>query len=307
MDTEHNKRRGILCVGLLCVDVVNFLDHYPEEDSDHRLKKEAQSWSLGGNGANNMTVLNQLCQDGHFLTALCNDALYPMVQKLMLKSKIAPDLCVVREDCTVPMSTIIVCEDTGSRTILHHTGNMLEPTADEFARIVDIHRFSWIHFEGRNFSETRKMMDHVLSQRGSQRVPRISIEIEVVRPAPIQEQLIPGADVVFVSKDFARSRGFNDMQSAVDGVFGLFASPGTTVVCAWAEMGACARLPDGSVVVADAHRPAKVVDTLAAGDTFVAAMLHYMHDGADVHTALQAACRLAGKKVGQRGLFGLVD
>ena len=45
-----------------------------------------------------------------------------------------------------------------------------------------------------------------------------------VREAPLLENLIPGADVVFVSKDFARSRGFNSMESAVVGIAEKFAS-----------------------------------------------------------------------------------
>uniref|UniRef100_A0A914WBH5 Carbohydrate kinase PfkB domain-containing protein n=1 Tax=Plectus sambesii TaxID=2011161 RepID=A0A914WBH5_9BILA len=305
MSAEQEAHGGILCVGLLCIDIVNFVERFPAEDTDSRVHE--QQWTLGGNGANNMTVLNQFSSHNHFFTTLCNDALYPMVQQLLLKSKINTDLCILRDDCAVPLSTVLVSDDTGSRTILHYRGNLFEPTIDEFSRKIDVQRYSWIHFEGRNFDETRKMMEHVRKHRGSDRLPRISVEIEKVRPAPTLEQLIPGADVVFLSKDFARSRGFFDMESAVNGVFGLFASPETTVVCAWAELGACARLPDGTVVIAPAHSPSKVVDTLAAGDTFVAAMIHYMHGGADAHTALQGACRIAGKKVGQRGLFGLVE
>lgn len=37
--------------------------------------------------------------------------------------------------------------------------------------------------------------------------PRISIELEKIRPAPWLEQLIPYADVIFMSKDYARSKG----------------------------------------------------------------------------------------------------
>jgi hypothetical protein len=37
--------------------------------------------------------------------------------------------------------------------------------------------------------------------------PRISVELEKLRPFPSLEQLIPLADLIFVSKDFAQSHG----------------------------------------------------------------------------------------------------
>lgn len=35
----------------------------------------------------------------------------------------------------------------------------------------------------------------------------ISVELEKIRPYPLLEQLIPLADVIFVSKDFAQNKG----------------------------------------------------------------------------------------------------
>ena len=47
--------RGILCVGLTCVDLINVVASYPKEDSDNRCLR--QRWSRGGNASNNATVL----------------------------------------------------------------------------------------------------------------------------------------------------------------------------------------------------------------------------------------------------------
>ena len=49
---------GILCVGLVCLDIVNVCDQYPREDEDVRAAE--QRWEKGGNAANSLAVLAQL-------------------------------------------------------------------------------------------------------------------------------------------------------------------------------------------------------------------------------------------------------
>lgn len=55
----------ILCVGLLCLDIVNHLDHYPNEDEDVRAKH--QTWQSGGNAANSAKVLSLIGSRCDFL------------------------------------------------------------------------------------------------------------------------------------------------------------------------------------------------------------------------------------------------
>ncbi len=47
--------------------------------------------------------------------------------------------------------------------------------------------------------------------------------------------------------------------------------------------------------------PAKLVDTLGAGDTFNAGLIHYLSEGRGLETALQFACDIAGAKCGMTG------
>jgi sugar/nucleoside kinase (ribokinase family) len=54
-----------------------------------------------------------------------------------------------------------------------------------------------------------------------------------------------------------------------------------------------------------AYCPVLVVDTLAAGDTFIAACLHFLNEGNDLLYVLQKATKLAGLKVGQKSVLDL--
>lgn len=48
----------VLCVGIVCCDIINSLSHYPKEDEDIRaLKQTRQS---GGNASNTAKVLSLL-------------------------------------------------------------------------------------------------------------------------------------------------------------------------------------------------------------------------------------------------------
>lgn len=56
-----------------------------------------------------------------------------------------------------------------------------------------------------------------------------------------------------------------------------------------------------------AHPPAAVVDTLGAGDTFNASVVHQLACGQPLLNAVQFACKVAGLKCGIHGYEGLKE
>lgn len=50
------------------------------------------------------------------------------------------------------------------------------------------------------------MLEYIRKWRGKSIIPHLSIELEKIRAYPALEQLIPLADLIFVSKDFARNK-----------------------------------------------------------------------------------------------------
>ena len=55
------------------------------------------------------------------------------------------------------------------------------------------------------------------------------------------------------------------------------------------------------MVTSAAHSPPSVVDTVGAGDTFIAACIWRLRRGGSAEEAIRAACRVAGEKVGVKG------
>ena len=58
----------ILCVGLACLDIVNYCDYYPQEDSD--VRAQDQKWCSGGNALNTCKVLSLIGRHCELVTTL---------------------------------------------------------------------------------------------------------------------------------------------------------------------------------------------------------------------------------------------
>ncbi|XP_053523035.1 ketohexokinase isoform X3 [Artibeus jamaicensis] len=297
------EEKQILCVGLVVLDIINVVDKYPEEDTDTRCL--SQRWQRGGNASNSCTVLSLLGAPCAFMGSLAPGHVADFVLDDFRRYSVDLRHAVIQTTGSVPISTVIVNEASGSRTILHAYRNLPDVSALDFEK-VDLTRFKWIHIEGRNTSEQVKMLQRV-DQHNARQPPgqKIRVSVEVEKPREELFQLFGYGDVVFVSKDVAKHLGF---RSAVEALRGLYnrVRRGAVLICAWAEEGADALGPDGQVLHSDAFPPPRVVDTLGAGDTFNAAVIFSLSQGKSMQEALRFGCQVAGKKCGLQGFDGIV-
>uniref|UniRef100_A0ACB8G912 Uncharacterized protein n=1 Tax=Sphaerodactylus townsendi TaxID=933632 RepID=A0ACB8G912_9SAUR len=60
--------KPILCVGLVCLDIISVVESYPAEDTDTRCL--SQRWQRGGNASNTCTVLSLLGAPCAFMGSL---------------------------------------------------------------------------------------------------------------------------------------------------------------------------------------------------------------------------------------------
>lgn len=288
--------KHVLCVGLVCLDIINIVDQFPLEDSDSRCV--SQRWQRGGNASNSCTVLSLLGTKTSFMGSLSPGPVSDFIVSDLARLRVGGSDLVWVEGST-PVACCIVCPTNGTRTVVLSDTNLPDVSPDDFAK-VDLHRFHWVHFEGRNAAEQVQMIQQVALFNAavphSDRV-RVSVEIEKTREELFR--LFPLGEVVFVSKDVARSLGFDSARAAVTGLYPRV-RPGSTLICAWAELGADAN-KDGVLFHSDAFPPEKLVDTLGAGDTFNAAVIHTLSRGGSLQEALTFGCRVAGAKCGFHG------
>ncbi|KAM6407326.1 ketohexokinase isoform 2-T2 [Pluvialis apricaria] len=302
-DPEPAAEKRILCVGLVCLDIISVVEAYPAEDSDTRCV--SQRWQRGGNASNSCTVLALLGAPCAFMGSLAPGHAADFVLADLQRYGVDVRHAVRWPAGRLPTSVVIASASRGTRTILHAGGNLPDVTARDFER-VDLSQYKWIHWEARNAAEQAAMMQRVERyNRARPAAERVRTSVEVEKP---REELLPLmglGHVVFISKDLAQHFGYRSAPEALRGLRDRV-QPGATLICAWAEAGADAVGPDGELVHSDAFPPETLVDTLGAGDTFNAAVIFALSAGKSLQDALTFGCRIAGKKCGIQGFDGII-
>lgn len=281
----------ILGVGIATLDIINTVDGYPAEDSEVRAL--AQRICRGGNATNTLVVLSQLGHECAWGGVWADEPDARHILDDLARHRIDISACVCLAQGKVPTSYIALNQRNGSRTIIHYR-NLPEFGFADFNRI-DLSAFDWLHFEGRAVDDTRRMLERARAEAPG--MPR-SVEIEKTRPGI--ESLFPFADVLLFSRHYARACGFIDAGALLRHAAAL--APETDLVCAWGEEGAYGLDRDGTAHHSPAFPPPVVMDTLGAGDTFNAGIIHARLSGLAWPEALRHGCELAGEKCGRMGL-----
>lgn len=282
----------VLGIGIATVDTLFTVERFPAEND--KVRANAVQTRRGGNATNTLVVLSQLGHRAAWGGVLADNATSTPIVEDLNSHRIDLRCCKRVPTGSAPVSFILQTRHAATRTIVHYR-DLPEFTHEDFTRI-DLAPFDWIHFEGRNCQDTRRMLLHANQTRTGK--TRISLEVEQARKNI--EDLFESCDVLMFSQRYAEQRGFDDPLA-----FLLSASatlPRHVLTCTWGANGAAATDPSTPPFRCPAFNPATVVDTVGAGDTFNAGIIDALLRGDPLPTALAAACRLAGEKCGRTGL-----
>ena len=285
---------AILGVGVATLDILNFTETYPGADDE--VRASAQQRRRGGNVANTLCVLSQFGHDCRWLGALADDDAAEFVLRDLQANGVTVEMAG-RMAGSTPTSYIIVARDTATRSIVHFR-ELAELSFAQFQR-VDLTSVKHCHFEARNVRESVKMLAYL-----RQHFPDRVISLEIEKPRDNLTLLNGYADIIFYSRHYANAMGYDSatrlLQASAE------TNPRAHCICTWGEQGCYLRQAhDTRVVHAPAPTVAKVIDSVGAGDTFIAGFLQqYWLDG-DCQAAAHIANQLAAKKCAQLGFEGL--
>jgi ketohexokinase len=302
--------------------------HFPTEDT--KLRAQFLKKHRGGNTANSLEVLSQLIshdQNKKGITGLHLLAVLPAWTSAATEF-VKDSLPDVIEDGYIyhsgyqeaASSYIIQSQETRSRTIVS-INPLPDMQVQEFKKRVGVMvpdvRIAedtvpyWIHFEGRVPEVLLECVKWLRKER-----PEVKISVECEKPERTgMTDVAQFADVVFYSRLWAEKNGFDSAKTFLDSQ-----KPGTrdgaVLCCTWGSGGAMAvgKKEEEEDIWADVKawqaaesEQMQVVDTIGAGDTFVAGMLFALtnHEEWELQRKLEFANQLAGKKVLQEGFDDL--
>ncbi len=281
----------ILGIGNATLDIINIIDHYPQEDSEFRILK--QHFQRGGNTTNTLAILSQLGYNCNWAGVLVDEPDSQYILQDLNHYQINYSAVELLKSGKLPTSYILLNQTNGSRTIAHYR-DLPEYAYQKFATI-NLANFNWIHFEGRNIAQVQLMFAYL-----NQSYPQIPCSLEIEKPRENIDTLFTYPKVLIFSKAYANHYGYQQpieflhyiRQQSLDNL----------LVIAWGEQGAYALDTKNQHYHSPAYPPKKVIDTIGAGDVFNAGIIDGLLKQYAVEKLLQHSCQLAGKKCGLLGL-----
>lgn len=281
----------ILGVGVATLDLINEVASYPAEDEE--LRALAQRRVRGGNVTNSLVILAQLGHRCRWVGTVADDPAADSILADLAGHGISTQDVVRIPGGTTPTSYVTLSRANGSRTIVHYR-DLAELDAEAFGR-VSLADLAWVHFEGRNPTETRRMIQRIRTE-----APHLPISLELEKPRECIDALLDGPNLLLASRAFALARGLPTPAAFLDDL--ARRTRADLCVVTWGAAGASYAQRGCSPEAVAPVIPERVIDTLGAGDVFNAGVIHGLLNGLSAAKSVAGAVELAGLKCGRMGL-----
>lgn len=290
----------LVCCGLTTLDVTQVLDRLPAPDE--KVVADGLHVTFGGPAANAAAVAAALGVATTLVTVLGAGPLADVVRAELAACGVdVVDLAPDAPD-VLPVSTVLVTRGTGERAVVSVNGARAPRTVDAAADV--LRGCGALLVDGHH-------PDAALALARAARAAAVPVLLDGGSWKPTTPALLAVVDLAVLSADFtvpgsarpgpvgAVDALLDDVASAGPAFVARSAGPGPVRVRRTAAAGP-ERLDVHPPVVA----PARVVDTLGAGDVLHGAMAAALATGADAVAALDAGVRCASESVQHVGARG---
>ncbi len=279
----------LLIVGNCILDQIWEIDRFPDEDAEFRAQSRLQQ--LGGNASNTASVLGKLGHEVELISLMADDTNASWLRQQLENKAVQTSLCPTVKNSITPVSNIWLNTSNGSRTICHYR-DLPELSLQQLKQIQP-DSYKWIHFEGRNIPV---LLEYLPLLHNLHAVP-ISLEIE--KPRADIEKLLPYVSVVIVSNDYLKQQ-HNSAHACIKQFAEI--NPQLKIVCTQGSKGLIAADEQKEIIELKAEAVVKVVDSIGAGDCFIAGLISRLSQRQSFKQALIFANKLAAIKVQHHGM-----
>ncbi|MBU2671000.1 carbohydrate kinase [Actinoplanes bogorensis] len=279
----------ILCVGLATVDLVYRVDRMP--GVDEKAQARSAEVAAGGPAANAAVTAAALGAPVTLVTAIGAHPLGALIRSDLEASGVRVVDAARHSDALPPISTVVVVDGTGQRTIVSRNAGDLAYGVPE---------------EGLPPAAVTLVDGHhpVLATAAARSATRLVVDAGSWRP--VFHDIFPYAEVVACSATFRHPAAENrpateSHRSTIAGIDAATATAigaPTVVVTHGPDPVAWFSGPRSGTVPVP---PVEAVDTAGAGDAFHGALTHALWTNAPLETALREAIRVAGVRVRHSG------
>eukprot|EP00126_Sphaerothecum_destruens_P015775 Sdes_comp9821_c0_seq2m1353 len=128
--------------------------------ADSKVRALSQSVRIGGNATNSAVVLARVFQASvALLSNIGTDPFSDYIRQQVRKARVSSKFIAPVDQFNAAVSYITCSEATGSRTVVHYR-DLPEVSGSQFLKCwaQACQHLKWVHFEGKNISETKMML-----------------------------------------------------------------------------------------------------------------------------------------------------
>jgi sugar/nucleoside kinase (ribokinase family) len=277
------KEIDVIGIGVSTIDQFYIVEHFPCKEEVQRAKRSKSEG--GGPIATALVTLARLGAKTIMLDCIGNDWVGNQIVSDLRKEKVLTDYMIIKNGFTSSLTSIIVTENDGARTIIYSPGNSGDLSETDINEDL-ISRAKYIHINGRHLSACLKAC-----KIAEECNTKISFDGGSHRYRDELRKIVPNTDICIVAKDFSEKyTGKTDINEAANQL--LLEGP-EIVVITDGKKGSWLYTKN----IYGYHQPAfetkKVVDTTGCGDSFHGAFLFGLIDNYNLYDSIRTASMVA--------------